>query len=143
MEASQKPAITVTATINAPVDRVWNCWTDPAKIIQWNYASDDWHCPQSTNDLRVGGRFTCRMEAKDGSMGFDFGGVYDKVVPLQYIEYTLDDGRKVSVRFESSGSNTRVEETFEAESLNPPEMQKSGWQAILDHFKRYAESNSK
>ena len=141
METQEKTMITVQNTINAPVQKVWDYWTKPEHITQWNHASDDWHSPHAENDLRVGGTFSARMEAKDGSMGFDFGGVYDEVNPTQYIEYTLGDGRKVKTNFTSQGDKTEVVESFEAENTNSVEMQKAGWQAILDNFKKYTESN--
>jgi uncharacterized protein YndB with AHSA1/START domain len=133
--------ITVENTVNAPVEKVWNCWTAPEHITKWNFASDDWHSPKAENDLRAGGKFSARMEAKDGSMGFDFGGVYDEVKPNELIEYTLGDDRKVVVRFTANGNETKVVETFDAEQTNSVELQKGGWQAILDNFKKYVESN--
>lgn len=140
MKTITKSAITVKSTVKAPVDKVWNYWTRPEHIMQWNSASDDWHTPRAENDLRAGGKFFARMEAKDGSMGFDFGGVYDEVEENEYIAYTLGDDRKVEVTFSARGNETEIEETFEAENTNPIEMQKSGWQAILDNFKEYAET---
>lgn len=143
MTTQQKTNITVEATINVPVEKVWKLWTTPEDIIQWNSASEDWHTPSATNDLRVGGRFTSRMEARDGSMGFDFGGVYDKVKANAEIRYTMDDDRKVSVLFKEENGKTKVTETFEAEGENSVEMQRDGWQAILDNFKKYAEAKGK
>ena len=140
MDQENKNVITVKNTVNAPVSKVWEYWTSTAHITQWNNASDDWHTPSATNDLKAGGMFTARMEAKDGSMGFDFGGVYDAVILNEYIEYTMDDGRKVSIRFTSNGDQTDVVESFDAEEANPVDMQRDGWQAILDNFKKYAES---
>lgn len=140
MEQTSRNVITVNNTINAPVKKVWEYWTKPEHITQWNNASDDWHSPRAESDLRAGGKFIARMEAKDGSMGFDFGGVYDAVKENEYIEYTMDDGRKVIVRFTSKGDQTDVVESFDAEETNPVDMQRDGWQAILDNFKRYAES---
>lgn len=139
METENKTVITVETTINAPVEKVWEYWTKPEHITKWNYASEDWHTPSAENDLRVCGHFTSRMEAKDGSMGFDFGGVYDKVKPNEIIEYTLGDGRKVKIIFSTDGNTTKVVESFDAENTNPVEMQKSGWQAILTNFKNYTE----
>jgi uncharacterized protein YndB with AHSA1/START domain len=133
--------ITVEATVKAPVEKVWQLWTEPKHIQRWNNASDDWHTPFSENDLRVGGKFTSRMEAKDGSFGFDFGGVYDEVKPNQVIAFTIGDGRKVKITFTKEGGDTRVTEIFEAENQNPVEMQRGGWQAILNNFKKYTESN--
>ena len=131
--------ITISTTVNAPVDRVWKAWTTPAEIMQWNNASEDWHSPRAENDLRKGGKFSVRMESKDGKYGFDFGGEYDDVIENDTIQYTMGDGRKVSVRFTSDGERTHVEETFDAESENSVEMQRSGWQSILDNFKKYVE----
>jgi uncharacterized protein YndB with AHSA1/START domain len=137
----EKTVITVESTIEAPVEKVWESWTQPKHIVKWCNASDDWHTPRAENDLRVGGNFVSRMEAKDGSMGFDFGGTYDAVRQNEYIEYTMGDGRKVQITFFPKGGETKVVESFEAESLNPVELQKGGWQAILDNFKKYTESN--
>lgn len=138
---NQTRKITVENNIKAPVEKVWKFWTLPEHITKWNNASDDWHTPHAENDLRIGGKFTARMEAKDGSFGFDFGGTYDEVKHQGLIAYTLDDGRKVKVDFSALGNETKVVETFEAENENPVEMQKDGWQAILDNFKKYTESN--
>lgn len=140
MEQTSRNVITVNNTINAPVKKVWEYWTKPEHITLWNNASDDWHTPSAENDLRVGGKFIARMEAKDGSMGFDFGGVYDAVKENEYIEYTMDDGRKVIVRFRSKGDQTDVVESFDAEETNSIDMQRDGWQAILNNFKKYTES---
>ncbi|HLK27463.1 MAG TPA: SRPBCC family protein [Puia sp.] len=136
-----KTKITVEAVVNAPVEKVWRYWTEPAHIIKWCNASDDWHAPRAENDVKAGGKFLTRMEAKDGSFGFDFGGVYDAVTKTEYIEYTMGDGRKVQIGFSSEGNSTNVVETFEAENQNPVEMQKAGWQAILNNFKKYVEAN--
>lgn len=135
-------SITVAVVVSAPVEKVWQCWTRPEHITQWCFASDDWCAPAATNDVRVGGVFTTRMEAKDGSAGFDFGGTYTTVVPEKILEYTMngDDARKVSIQFSQEGENCKVTETFEAESENPLEMQRSGWQSILDNFKKYTEA---
>ena len=132
--------ITVETIVNAPVEKVWKAWNEPQHITKWCAASDDWHAPKAENDLRTGGTFSTRMEAKDGSFGFDFGGVYDNVKKNELIEYTMGDGRKVYVTFSPSGDKTKVVETFDAESTNPVEMQRGGWQAILDNFKKYAET---
>jgi uncharacterized protein YndB with AHSA1/START domain len=142
MEAKEKTVITVESTINAPVNKVWEYWTTPDHIKVWNSASDDWHTPFAENDLRVGGSFKSRMEARDGSFGFDFGGVYDAVNQNEYIEYTMGDNRNVKVFFTKQGDQTKVVESFEAESTHSIEMQQGGWQAILDNFKKYAEKNS-
>ena len=141
METPNKTTITVEAAIVAPIEKVWKYWTEPQHITQWNNASEDWHTPHAENDLKEGGRFTSRMEAKDGSFGFDFGGTYTLVETNKQIEYTLDDGRKVSINFTSQGNETTVGETFEAENMNSIELQKGGWQAILDNFKKYVENS--
>jgi uncharacterized protein YndB with AHSA1/START domain len=141
METQEKTVITIENTVNAPVSKVWDYWTKPEHITQWNHASDDWHSPWAKNDLRPGGSFSARMEAKDGSFGFDFGGVYDVVKTHEYIEYTLGDDRKVKINFDAQGDSTKVTESFEAESTHSIEMQKGGWQAILDNFKKYTEAN--
>ena len=132
--------ITVETTVNAPVEKVWKSWNEPQHIKNWCAASEDWHAPKSENDLRTGGTFSTRMEAKDGSFGFDFGGVYDNVKKNELIEYTMGDGRKVKVIFFPSGDQTKIVETFDAEATNSVEMQRGGWQAILDNFKKYTES---
>lgn len=141
METQNKTFLTAQNIVNAPVEKVWAYWTQPQHIIQWNNASVDWHTPTATNDLRVGGKFTSRMEAKDGSMGFDFFGIYDVITANEFIEYTLGDGRKVNITFTANGDTTKVVECFEAENENPLELQQGGWQAIMDNFKRYTESN--
>lgn len=141
METANTTRITVQTTVNAPAEKVWNFFTTPEHITQWNSASPDWHSPHAENDLRAGGKFSFRMEAKDGSFGFDFGGVYDDVQLNERIEYTLEDSRKVTVEFKSNGSTTELVETFEAEDANSIELQQMGWQAILDNFKRHVEAN--
>ena len=141
METQNKTVITVENIINAPVEKVWDYWTKPEHITKWNNASDDWHTPRAENDLQVDGSFVSRMEAKDGSMGFDFSGTYDAIRNKEYIEYTLTDGRKVKVFFSVQGNSTKVVESFEAENTNSIEMQQGGWQAILDNFKKYTEAN--
>ena len=140
MDTAKNTVITVAATVNAPVEKVWKLWTTAADIINWNSPSPDWHTPSAENDLGNGGKFSYRMEARDGSFGFDFGGVYDDVIENKRISYTLGDGRKVEVLFAPDGGSTTVTENFEAENINPVEMQRGGWQAILDNFKKYAES---
>lgn len=134
-----KQMITIKTTVNVPVEKVWKYWTEPEYIKKWNSASEDWHTPLAENDLRVGGKFLSRMEAKDGSFGFDFGGIYDEVELYKVIAYTLDDGRKVKINFIGREKVTEITETFEAENENSIEMQQSGWQSILDRFKKYAE----
>ena len=141
MEAIQKTSITVEATVNAPVEKVWKLWNDPQHITKWCSASDDWHAPNAENDLRKDGKFKTTMAAKDGSFSFDFEGVYTRVEPNKTIEYTMSDDRKVKIDFSSSGNTTKVTETFEAESENPIEMQRGGWQAILDNFKKHVEKS--
>ncbi len=141
-ELAENPVmLTVEATVAAPVDKVWKFWTLPEHITQWNNASDDWHTPHAENDLRVGGRFMARMEAKDGSFGFEFWGIYDEVKNNERIASTLGDGRKLKVEFAGNGSTTKVTESFEAEQTNSLELQQGGWQAILNNFKKYTEAN--
>ncbi len=132
--------ITVAATINAPVAKVWKVWNTPSDIMQWNTADASWHTPSSENDLREGGKFKHRMEAKDGSFGFDFEGIYDKVALHEEITYTMSDGRKATTLFAEQEGKTKVETTFDAETENDVEMQQQGWQAILDNFVKYTES---
>lgn len=139
METKNATTITVATTIAAPIENVWKLWTEPEHIKKWNNASDHWHTPKAQNDLRKGGKFIIRMESKDGKIGFDFSGVYDNVKTNELISYTLDDGRKVKITFTSVGNNTKVEEAFEAESENSIDMQESGWQSILNNFKKYTE----
>lgn len=136
---TEKTSITVQTTVDAPVEKVWNSWTEPEHITQWNNASDDWHTPKASNDLRTGGKFSATMAARDGSASFDFEGVYSNVKNNQLIEYAMADGRTVKVVFEGTGTKTRITETFDAENENPIEMQRGGWQAILDNFKKYTE----
>ena len=139
--AETKTAVTIEAVVNAAVEKVWEYWSKPAHITQWSNASPDWHAPHAENDLQVGGKFVTRMEAKDGSMGFDFNGVYSEVKTNKLIAYTIEGGRKVTIYFSSDGNTTKVVETFDAEDENPVEMQRGGWQAILNNFKNYVESN--
>lgn len=138
---AEKPAITIEATVSAPMEKVWRLWTEADHIRNWNNASDDWHTPQARNDLRVGGRFVFTMAAKDGSFSFDFEGMYDDVEEHRRIAYTIADGRKVAVTFEPTAAGVHVIETFEAENIHSPDMQRAGWQAILDNFKKYAEQH--
>jgi len=138
--ASAPIAITIETTVNVPAAKAWTVMTEPAHVVKWNAASPDWHTPRAENDCRKGGRFTYRMEAKDGSFGFDFGGTYDQVTLQSSYAYTMDDGRTVVVMFIPLGESTRIIETFVAESQNSPELQRSGWQSILDNYKKYAES---
>ena len=142
MENTKSPVvITIETSVNAPIHKVWNYWTEPAHIKKWNNASPDWHTPAAENDLRIGGKFSSTMAAKDGSMSFDFWGEYTEVKPNEKIEYTLGDGRKVKILFTEDRKNVKIVESFEAESENPVEMQKGGWQAIMDNFKKYTEEN--
>ena len=143
--SSEPQYITVEARIEAPVAKVWEVWTSPEHIIQWNAASPDWHTPRATNDLRVGGLFTSRMEAKDGSMGFDFAGTYTEVEPHALLAYRMGEGegaREVRVEFEADGEATIVKETFAAETTHPVEFQRQGWQSILNNFKAHTEAQA-
>lgn len=139
MSTSTATKITVSALVAKPIAHVWQCWTGAEHIVHWNNASDDWHCPAAKNDLRVGGQFNFTMAARDASVSFDLVGTYTQVVPEQLIAYTIADGRKVEVHFAVDGAGTKVTETFEAETENTAELQRGGWQAILDNFKAYAE----
>lgn len=136
---SNKQLITIKTIVNAPIETVWKCWTEPQHIKNWNNALPDWHTTTAENDLRVGGKFLSRMEAKDGSFGFDFYGIYDEVNLYHIIAYTLGDKRKVKITFVSEENKTEIMEEFEAESIHSIEMQEDGWKAILDNFKRYTE----
>ena len=131
----------VETTVGLPPEKVWELWTDPDHITNWYFASPDWHAPRASSDLRVGGSFVTRMEARDGSFGFDFGGVYLHVEKPRRLECRLGDGRSLVISFSALDSGTRIVEDFEAEQMNNPERQREGWQAILDNFKRYAEAN--
>jgi uncharacterized protein YndB with AHSA1/START domain len=139
METQEKIVITVEATVNAPVEKVWKIWTGPEYIVLWNTASEDWHTTKAENDLREGGKFSSRMEAKDGSFGFDFEGIYDEIKTNELIAYTMPDGRKVRTIFAGEGNQTSVTSSFDAENTNSVEMQKFGWQAIMNSFKAYVE----
>lgn len=134
--------VTVSVLVNAPVETVWNNWTQPHHICKWNHASDDWHTTKAEVDLQIGGKFVARMESKDGKMGFDFGGTYTKIDKHQRMEYTLDDDRKVIVTFTTKENSTLVTEKFELENENTEELQIKGWKAILDNFKNYTELNN-
>jgi uncharacterized protein YndB with AHSA1/START domain len=131
--------ITVEKQVAAPAAKVWHAYTTPEDIVQWNAASDDWHTTRAAVDLREGGEFSSRMEAKDGSFGFDFAGTYTKIVPEQRIEYAFGD-RQAVVEFIPSGAAVTVRVTFDGEDEHPEEMQRGGWQAILDNFARHVES---
>ncbi len=139
MEHSKRESISVETMVPVSPELAWAYWTEPVHITQWNQASGDWHTPHAENDLRVGGKFSSRMESKDGKYGFDFAGVYDAVEPFAKIAYTIGDGRKVSVLFKTMKSGTKITETFETESENSVERQRIGWQAILDSYRRYVE----
>jgi uncharacterized protein YndB with AHSA1/START domain len=138
---TQTQTITIQITVKAPVEKVWEFWTLPQHIMKWNQASDDWHTTHAENDPRPGGKFLSHMAAKDGSFGFDFAGVYDEVKLHELISYSIGDGRKVSTTFSSTPAETKIVSTFEAEKINSIEMQKEGWQAILNSFKKYTESH--
>lgn len=131
--------ITIAANINARIDKVWDYWNNPEHITQWNFASDDWCCPRSSNDLRVGGKLNSRMEAKDGSFGFDFEAIYDEVIEQKRIAYTMLDGRKAITDFSETDGGTHVTTSFDPDTQNPIDMQRDGWQAILGNFKKYVE----
>jgi uncharacterized protein YndB with AHSA1/START domain len=132
--------ITVETTINAPLQKVWDMWTMPEHITKWNYASDDWGCPKAENDVQVGGNFSFTMAAKDGSASFDFAGTYTEVTPIVSLAYVFGD-RTAQVSFAQEGDTVRVVETFDPEAQNPEEMQRAGWQSILNNFKNYVENN--
>jgi uncharacterized protein YndB with AHSA1/START domain len=138
--ANAMTPISVTSVINAPREKVWRYYTEQEHIMQWNAASDDWHCPRAENDLRVGGKFMSRMEARDGSQGFDFEGIYTEVVPEERLAYAFGD-RSAVISFDEANGQTKVTVTFDPENENPIEMQRGGWQAILDRFKHHVESN--
>lgn len=141
METVNTTSITIKTLVNAPIEKVWKYWTEPQHVENWNSASADWHTTRAENDLRVGGNFVFRMEAKDGSFGFDFGGTYDAIEENKYIEYTMGDGRKVKTSFTKQDNAIKVVEIFDAENTHPIDFQKAGWQAILDNFKKYTEEN--
>jgi len=141
MNKPERIQITVEVKVKLSVTQVWELWTKPMTIIHWNQASDEWHTSRAENDLRKYGRFLYRMEARDGSFGFDFSGEYRKIVNLKLIEYVLDDSRKVSITFDESNNETIITESFEVEEVNPPDLQRDGWQSILNNFKKYAESS--
>ena len=140
MESNKKEEITIQTTVKAPLEKVWRHWTEPTHIQNWNFASDNWHTTSAQNDLRVGGKFLSRMEAKDASFGFDFGGTYDEVRMQECIAYTLDDGRKVKTIFLSKEDEIQIITQFEAENTHTIQQQQQGWKAILDNFKKYTEA---
>ena len=131
--------ITVETVVKAPIAKVWDAWNNPADIKRWNAAQDDWHTTASSVDLREGGKFSARMEAKDGSAGFDFEGIYTRVVPKKAVDSRMSDGREINVEFIERPGEVLVKETFDAETENSPELQRQGWQAILDNFGRHVE----
>ncbi len=133
--------ITVETNVNGCVIKIWEFWTKPDHIVNWNFAIPEWHCPRVENDLEVGKSFSYRMESKDGSMGFDYAGTYNRIEPHALIEYVLEDGRTVSIDFKKLDDSVSIVETFEVEDTNTLEQQKQGWQAILENFKKYVESN--
>ncbi|HRG02154.1 MAG TPA: SRPBCC domain-containing protein [Bacteroidia bacterium] len=135
-----KPVITIEAIVNKPIGIVWECWTKPEHITKWCFASDDWHAPSSTSDFKVGGKISTRMEAKDGSFGFDFWGIYNDIKTNEKVGVVLGDDRKWDTYFSVVDGSVKVVEEFEAESQNPIEMQQAGWQMILNNFKKYVES---
>jgi uncharacterized protein YndB with AHSA1/START domain len=132
--------ITVSTLINAPAELVWECYTNPNHIVHWNFASPDWCCPSAQNDLRIGGRFNYRMEARDGSVGFNFEGEYTDILPEGSIKYTLADGRAVEVYLERKDGAVETTHRFDPENQNPEDMQRDGWQMISDNFKQYVEN---
>ncbi len=134
-----KTKISIQNNISAPLNKTWDCYVHPEHIVNWNFASDDWCCPSASNNLVVGGKYLARMEAKDGSFGFDFEAIYDEIIPLQKIQYTLGDGRIAVIQFSVSEMETLVHVEFEAEEMNSIELQRGGWQAILNNFKKYVE----
>lgn len=134
--------ITIQALIKADIRKVWDYYTKPEHITKWNFAIDTWHCPSASNDLQVGGKYVARMEAKDGSFGFDFEGIYNQISEYNGFTFTMPDNRVVQVTFNDKGSETEVVVTFDAENQNPVEMQQQGWQAILNNFKSYVESQT-
>ena len=133
--------ITVETKVNSSIDKIWEFWTKPEHIVNWNFAIPEWHCPKAKNNLEVGKSFSYRMEAKDGSMGFDYTGTYTKIEPNSEIEYALEDGRKINITFEQEVDSVFITENFEVEDTNTLEQQQQGWQAILDNFKAYTENN--
>ena len=139
MNTDQKTEITVQVNVNAPIQTVWDCWINPKHIVKWYFASDDWHAPFAENDLKINGKFSTKMAAKDGSFSFDFYGTYTNIENHKLIEYTLGDDRKVKITFEQYDDFICVAETFEAETVNDIELQRGGWQAILDNFKKHVE----
>ncbi len=139
MDTKNLEPITVQTNIKSTLDKVWECWTQPQHIVNWNFANDEWHCPRAENNVVENGKFSWSMEAKDGSMGFDFAGTYESVTPQKQITYRLPDSRLVSIDFEEKEDEVTIRETFDAEGTNSDEQQRAGWQAILENFKSYVE----
>ena len=142
MKGNAQMKITVESVVKADLNRVWAAWNNPEDIKRWNAASDDWHTPQARVDLREGGKFVARMEAKDGSEGFDFEGTYTRIEPSKLIEYRMSDGREVRVEFKPQPGGVLVKETFDAETENTADLQRQGWQAILDNFAKHVERSA-
>lgn len=142
VKTEKSPAITVENMVKADAEKVWELWTKPEHIKNWCNASEDWHAPHAENDVRAGGRFKTTMAAKDGSFSFDFEGIYSVAKHAEALEYAMADGRHVSIQFIKQNDGTKIIETFDPETTNSLDMQRSGWQAILDNFKKYAESKS-
>lgn len=136
----EKAKITVQASVNAPLEKVWDHYTQPKHIVNWNFADTSWHCPAAENDMQVGGTYKARMEAKDGSNGFDFEAVYTEIVEKERFSYTFWD-RTATVTFQNLGAQTLVTVTFDPEDENPIDMQQAGWQMILNNFKSYTEAS--
>lgn len=134
-------SITVETEVNAGINKVWEYWTNPLHIVHWNFASDDWHCPSAENDPRVGGSFKYNMASRDGKFSFDFEGIYNEIETEKMIAYELGDGRRVTILFTDLGNKSKIVETFDPENTNPMEMQRGGWQSILDNFRKYTENN--
>lgn len=134
-------SITVETEVSAGINKVWDYWTNPLHIVHWNFASDDWHCPSAENDPRVGGSFKYNMASRDGKYSFDFEGIYNEIETEKKIAYELGDGRRVTILFTDLGNKSKIVETFDPENTNPMEMQRGGWQSILDNFKKYTENN--
>ena len=143
MATMEKTHIRIGVIVNAPVEKVWDYWNDPKHIVNWATGSYDWHTTKAENDLKAGGKFLSHMEAKDGSEGFDFTGTYTKIEKYRLIEYTIDDGREVQTIFDADGNKTTITQTFEPEQINSVELQRDGWQTILDNFKHYVETAGK
>jgi uncharacterized protein YndB with AHSA1/START domain len=140
MKTAERTKITIEAMVNAAANKAWNVWTNTEDIVKWSTPSPEWGTKKASHELKDGGSFNYRMEANDGSMGFDFGGTFDRVVPGKHLDYTIGDGRKVITTFTEQNGQTHIVQTFEAEDQNTIEMQRGGWQAILNSFKAYVES---